>query len=113
MPEQLTRHPEVPLEVLRSARPRCAEGAPQEILQQCPRERFCKLPGGELCVYGLPQAAQMTQVTRAEWQSLLGTIAPSPAPPPWPALGATAALGLGVGALLTALVLRRRRRARH
>ena len=82
MPEQLTRHPEVTLEVLRSAGARCAEGAPQEILQQCPRERFCKLPGGELCVYGLPQAAQMTQVTRAEWQSLLGTIAPSPAPAP-------------------------------
>lgn len=113
MPEQLTKHPEVTLQVLRSAGARCAEGAPQEILRQCPRERFCKLPGGEVCVYGLPQASQMTQVTPAEWQSLLGALAPAapPAAPSWHVPAASGALGLAVGALLAALVARRRRHA--
>jgi hypothetical protein len=43
MPEQLTKHPEVTLKVLRSAGAKCAEGAKQEILTQCPAERFCRL----------------------------------------------------------------------
>ena len=108
MPEQLTKHPEVTLQVLRSAGARCAEGAPQEILRQCPRERFCKLPGGEVCVYGLPQASQMTQVAPAEWRALL-----APAPPaqpdaslPWLAGGT----GLALGAALAVAWLRPWRR---
>src|SRR5258705_13996397 len=52
MPEQLTKYPEVTLQVLRSSGARCAEGAKQEILTQCPAHRFCKLPGGELCIFG-------------------------------------------------------------
>lgn len=111
MPEQLTKHPEVTLQVLRSAGARCGEGAPQDILRQCPRESFCKLPGGEICVYGLPQAAQMTQVTRAEWQSLLGGFAAPAAPAPaWPAAAVSGAIGLALGAVLAALLLRWRRR---
>lgn len=111
MPEQLTKHPEVTIDVLRSAGARCGEGAPQEILKQCPPERFCKLPGGEMCVYGLPQAQQMTQVTRAEWQSVLGAVAPPP--PPAPSSGVevsmlSGVLGLVLGALATAAVLRKR-----
>ena len=43
MPEQLTKHPEVTLEVLRSAGAKCGEGTQQSILTQCPAERFCKL----------------------------------------------------------------------
>jgi hypothetical protein len=70
MPEQLTKHPDETLQVLRSAGARCSEGAPQEILKACPKERFCKLPGGELCVYGLDQARAMTQITSAEWKVL-------------------------------------------
>ncbi|MFS8977367.1 hypothetical protein [Cupriavidus necator] len=70
MPEQLTRHPEVTLQVLRSAGARCGEGVPQQILKTCPRDRFCQLPGGEICVYGLDGAAAMTQITPADWQAL-------------------------------------------
>jgi hypothetical protein len=95
MPEQLTKHPEVTLQVLKSAGAKCAEGAPQEILIACPRERFCKLPGGEVCVYGLPQAKEMTQITAADWAALPPQ--PPPSAPPWawivPALVAGALLG--------------------
>ena len=76
MPEQLTKHPEVTLQVLRSAGAKCAEGAPQDILTRCPAERFCKLPGGEICVFGLSDASKMTQITSAEWRSLLPSALP-------------------------------------
>ena len=59
MPEQLTKHPDVTLQVLRSAGAQCGNGAPQEILQACPAARFCKLPGGEICVYGLTDAPRI------------------------------------------------------
>lgn len=87
MPEQLTKHPDVTLQVLRSAGARCAEGAAQDILTRCPAERFCKLPGGEMCVFGLPDAARMTQVSPAEWQALVPALAPAPAHPRGPASG--------------------------
>lgn len=77
MPEQLTRHPEVTLEVLKSGPAACGSGAPQEILRTCPPARFCKLPGGELCIYGLPEAGSMTQVTAADWQALAGVARPA------------------------------------
>jgi hypothetical protein len=70
MPEQLTKHPDVTLQVLRSSGAQCAEGAVQDILTRCPAERFCKLPGGEVCIYGLPDASKMTQITTAEWRAL-------------------------------------------
>lgn len=70
MPEQLTKHPDVTIQVLRSAGARCGEGEAQAILRSCPPARFCKLPGGEVCVYGLDGAPAMTQITAADWQSL-------------------------------------------
>ena len=104
MPEQLTKHPEVTLQVLRSAGARCGEGLAPAILKQCPAERFCRLPGGELCVYGLPEAGRMTQVSAAEWRTLL-----EPAAAGAPARAATgdaelAAWTAGIG-LLIGLVL--------
>lgn len=102
MPEQLSKHPEVTLEVLRSTGAACGTGAPQEILKACPAERFCKLPGGELCVYGLPQATQMTQITPADWRTALRVPGSSPPAPP----EAPAALLLpGALAVLAGLVL--------
>jgi hypothetical protein len=105
MPEQLTKHPEVTLQVLKSAGARCGEGAPQEILKACPAARFCKLPGGEVCIYGLPEASRMTQIGTAEWAAL--------APPAEP----TAALpwqwivpALFIGAVLGWVLAHRRRR---
>lgn len=102
MPEQLTKHPEVTIKVLRSAGARCGDGEKQDILTACPAERFCKLPGGELCVYGLDQATRMTQITPAEWQQLAppATAAAPPAPP-----AATGALMLGSAGLLVGLVI--------
>ena len=79
MPEQLTKHPEVTLQVLRSSGAKCADGAKQEILTQCPAERFCKLPGGELCIFGLSDAAKMTQISAAEWRTLVQSLPTTPA----------------------------------
>ena len=79
MPEQLTKHPEVTLQVLRSTGAKCGEGAKQEILTQCPAPRFCKLPGGELCVYGLADAPKMTQITSADWRALVQSLPAAPA----------------------------------
>lgn len=112
MPEQLTRHPEVTLQVLRSAGARCGEGAPQQILKTCPRERFCQLPGGEICVYGLDGAAAMTQITPADWQALGPLAGARQGDTPLMALAGAAAVGLLAG-LLVAAALARWRRGRH
>lgn len=108
MPEQLSKYPDVTLQVLRSAGARCAEGAPQAILSRCPRERFCQLPGGEICVYGLNEAARMTQVTPAEWAALLSTLPRQAAPASqdaaaWPLLigGASLLVGVALGLALS------------
>ncbi len=66
MPEQISKYPEVTLEVLKGAGARCGEGAEQKILTRCPPERFCSLPTGEVCVYGIEQIPQMTQISRQE-----------------------------------------------
>jgi hypothetical protein len=105
MPEQLTKHPEVTLQVLRSAGAQCGTGAPQQILKSCPAERFCQLPGGELCVYGLGDASRMTQIGASDWQALAAVqpasaaaSAPGPAAPAWsPAVAITAGAGLLLG----------------
>ena len=70
MPEQLTKHPDVTLTVLRSAGAQCGTGVKPEILTACPATQFCRLPGGEICVYGLADAGQMTQITKSDWRAL-------------------------------------------
>ena len=109
MPEQLSKHPEVTLQVLRSAGAKCGEGAAQEILTQCPAARFCKLPGGEVCVYGLPDAARMTQISTAEWRALLPPpAAPAPSGFSGSALALVVLAAAAAGALAGALIARRR-----
>ena len=66
MPEQISKYPEVTLEVLKGAGAVCGEGAPQKILTQCPGEQFCSLPTGEICVYGIDDIPEMTQITSQE-----------------------------------------------
>jgi hypothetical protein len=66
MPEQISKYPEVTLQVLREGGAICGQGAPQKILKQCPRERFCSLRTGEICVYGINDIAKMTQITPQE-----------------------------------------------
>jgi hypothetical protein len=95
MPEQLTKHPDVTLQVLRSGGAQCAAGQPQEILTACPAERFCKLPGGEICVYGLGEMARMTQITPAEWHGAIATV-----PRDGPASGASGGAASADGAAL-------------
>ena len=115
MPEQLTKHPEVTLQVLRSSGASCADGAKQEILTQCPAQRFCKLPGGELCVFGLSDASKMTQISAADWKALVQSL---PATPPKTSnAGSTEILlssgsGLLAGAVI-ALAVSRFWRQRH
>ena len=104
MPEQLTKHPEVTLQVLRSAGARCGEGLAPAILKHCPAERFCRLPGGELCVYGLPEAGRMTQVSAAEWRTLAGPAATGTASGDATGDAGLAAWTAGIG-LLIGLVL--------
>src|SRR5690606_14326782 len=95
--------PDVTLQVLASAGARCGDGAPQKILKQCPAERFCALPGGELCIYGVEQIPQMTQIRPAD---LAGVVCPPGKAAAAPglawgeggALGVSFALGLAVGA---------------
>lgn len=106
MPEQLTKHPQVTLQVLRSAGAQCGVGAPQDILVTCPVERFCKLPGGEICVYGLDDAPRMTQIGASDWRALLPALTASSVAAPGGAAATTAASGatpdwpLGAGLLL-------------
>lgn len=112
MPEQLTKHPDVTVQVLRSAGAKCGEGAAQEILTQCPAERFCKLPGGEICVFGLPDSARMTQLTAGDWLALAAQHQRQPEQSDVVAGESLAAGGVGLiaGALLALLISRRRRR---
>ena len=75
MPEQITKYPDVTIQVLREGGARCGPGVKKQILTQCPSERFCALPSGEICVYGIDQFPQMTQVTP---QELARVVCPPP-----------------------------------
>ena len=66
MPEQISKYPDVTLQVLRESGAVCGQGAPQKILKQCPRDRFCSLRTGEICVYGINEIPKMTQITSVE-----------------------------------------------
>ena len=96
MPEQITRYPNVTLKVLDGAGARCGVGAKQEILTKCPRERFCSLQSGEICVYGLDEVPNMTQVSVKQIQDLYCKT---------PAKGSLPAPGTGLHAALLLAVL--------
>jgi hypothetical protein len=112
MPEQITKHPDVTIQVLKSAGAKCGPGVDKQILKKCPGERFCALPGGEMCIYGTDQIAQMTQITPRELcppPKAGEGLAPQAGWGDAGALGVTFALGLAVGAV----TLRRRNRSRE
>ncbi|HYG68701.1 MAG TPA: hypothetical protein VD838_13625 [Anaeromyxobacteraceae bacterium] len=109
MPEVVTKHPDVVKDVLQSAGAKCGAGAPQKILTKCPREQFCALPGGEICVYSPKDVEQMTQLSRAE----LCASRTDASPPAGGLAAAAAPWGLAAvvpAAIVSALVLRRRLR---
>ncbi|WED42849.1 hypothetical protein [Legionella cardiaca] len=62
MPEILTKYPEKVLQVLQGSNSQCGAGKSQKILINCPQDRFCSLPTGELCVYGVSDLSKMTQI---------------------------------------------------
>ena len=106
MPEQISKYPEVTIQVLKGGGARCGPGVEKQILKQCPSERFCALPSGEICVYGLEQIPNMTQIKTAELARIVCPPAqragadPGGAPSPdVGALGATFALGIAIGAV--------------
>ena len=73
MPEQISKYPEVTLKVLKGSGAVCGEGANQRILTECPADRFCSLRAGEICVYGIEEIPQMTQITP---QEIAGVVCP-------------------------------------
>jgi len=112
MPEQISKYPEVTLDVLKGAGAVCGEGAPQKILTRCPDERFCSLPTGEICVYGIQDIPQMTQITAQDLarivcpsgeQSALGSAALGS---DWLLLSAVFLVGLTTGKIWTELIRR-------
>lgn len=104
------KYPDVTIQVLKGGGAKCGPGVEKKILKQCPSDRFCSFPSGEMCVYGIDQIPQMTQIKPAE-------LARSVCPPAkvsqadmgtalWPeasALGITFMLGIAVGAISSRL----------
>jgi hypothetical protein len=76
MPEQITKYPDVTLQVLREAGAVCGKGAPQKILKRCPADRFCSLPTGEMCIYGIKDIPKMTQIAPAELAQVVCPLTP-------------------------------------
>ncbi len=66
MPEIITRYPDVTLRVLQDAGAQCGAGTTPTILHDCPPQRFCTLPTGEVCVLGINELHRAQQVT--VWQ---------------------------------------------
>jgi hypothetical protein len=66
MPEVISKYPEITIRVLEGAGARCGPEFQPRILTKCPPERFCSLPTGEICVYGLDEIPQATQISRQE-----------------------------------------------
>ncbi|KTC84943.1 hypothetical protein [Legionella brunensis] len=66
MPEIITKYPEAVFKVLKGANVQCGIGDKQAILRNCPENRFCALPTGELCVYGIGDISKMTQIHALE-----------------------------------------------
>jgi hypothetical protein len=66
MPETITKYPDIALEILGKSGMDCGTGATQQILTACPPERFCSSHVGEICVFGLDEIPQMTQISAQE-----------------------------------------------
>ena len=105
MPEIITKYPDIVLQVLNEAGAKCGTGAVQRILTACPPEQFCSLPTGEICVYGVNEIPQMTQISSAEITQVVSAV-------PLPIFTsetillviATFAIGIVVGILLNKTV---------
>jgi hypothetical protein len=106
MPEQISKYPDVTIEVLQGAGARCGPDVPKRILTKCPSERFCAFDSGEICVFGIDQIPQATQITTQELARVVCSHGPSSETGPAGvtgldvgALGVTLALGITIGAI--------------
>lgn len=102
MPEIITKYPDIVLQILRGSGAECGAGAAQRILTACPPERFCSMPTGEVCVYGLNEIPKMTQISAAEITQVVSA-APLPSIFSLEAIlliALTLAIGLVIGILL-------------
>ena len=62
MPEVITKHPQQLIQLLKAAKMKCGDAKTKPlILTSCPSESFCKIPQGEICVYGIQSARNMDQ----------------------------------------------------
>lgn len=75
MPEILTANPEKVVDILKKGgEAECGEAVTQQILTNCPPERFCQVEWvengaawiGEICAYGINEIGNMSQITEAE-----------------------------------------------
>jgi hypothetical protein len=76
MPELITKYPDVALSVLKSGNIKCGVGEPQKILVTCPKENFCALPDGELCIYDIKNTFSSTQIHLLDLFQIPNIIAP-------------------------------------
>lgn len=109
MPEVLTKHPDVVLEVLKAEGAHCGIGVRPKILKECPQDKLCMFKGGELCVYGSTELGLMTQLTREE---VCGAV-PTPRTEgsfPGPAVGIGVAFAVVAGVTVATRAHRRRGR---
>jgi hypothetical protein len=67
MPEVVTKYPDSLIKELKDVNGKCGEGRTPQILKKCPRDQFCALPTGEICVYDLKDFSAMTQISSSEW----------------------------------------------
>ena len=61
MPEIVTKYPDLILREFKDAGIQCGVATPK-ILVTCPKEKFCKLPTGEICIYSINEVPAMTQI---------------------------------------------------
>lgn len=110
MPEVLTKFPEIVLQILKQAGIECGTGATQKILAQCPPERFCSLPSGEICVYGIEDISKMTQISATELVQSVGNVSVIP---DLNILGLTFGIGLFMGGLVVYFITKSRKSGRN
>lgn len=113
MPEQITKYPDVTLKVLKGAGAVCGEGVTPKILKQCPPARFCSLPSGEMCIYGIAEIPSMTQINVREIAAVVDPKAPPDAMALWaPWWAGAGGVILGVGFFAGFLLGRYRKKRR-
>ena len=74
MPEIITKYSDIVLQILSESGAECGTGVVQRILTACPSEQFCSLPTGEICVYGLNEIPQMTQISAMEITQVVSAV---------------------------------------